>query len=327
MFARRSLFTSLASSIVVGMNASTSHENKSADIRYTRAVSRLGMKCGGCELVEIAGIGGMNTSYVAHDVHGNVFVVKIPHDSRDPRAIVALHREYEASRRIKHRNVVEIHEMGQTESGDLYLLMDYVDGQTFDERRLQCGGRLPISDVLDCAIQVAAMLETVHAANVVHVDINLGNILLANGSDVVSAYMIDFGAAKISATTNAPAFDDPRAKQSNQFTGTFGCAAPEQFGNYAKIDERTDLYALAAMMHMGLTGQYPNAIVPGKMNLLEWVGRRCIDQTAPIATLAPIPQPVAEVIDKALRLDPSDRFADASSFREALERARQRAGV
>jgi hypothetical protein len=157
--------------------------------------------------------------------------------------------ESHAAAALDHPNILPVFDAGQTE-GILYLATRLVDG--LDLRRLLAReGMLPVQRALGIASQVGAALDLAHSRGLVHRDVKPANILLVprenRGDD--HAYLIDFG---ISKRENA----DVAHTGTGEFIGTAAYAAPEQIGG-ARVDGRTDQYALACVLYECLTGGPP----------------------------------------------------------------------
>ncbi len=146
--------------------------------------------------------------------------------------------EARAIARLDHENVVKVLDVVEDE-GHLCILMEYVAGQTLQER-LTDGEPLPLKKALRIALQTARALEAAHAESVVHRDVKPANIILAAGSETVK--VVDFGLAGPKALANragTPLYMSPEACQGK------------------RIDEKSDVYALGVCLYQMLTGKLP----------------------------------------------------------------------
>ena len=140
-------------------------------------------------------------------------------------------REARAVNRINHENIVEITDYGDTEDGRVFLVMEYIPGDSLLQRISR--GALPPIDALEIASQVAAGLARAHQMGVVHRDLKPDNVILvrdANGADRVK--ILDFGIAKM--------LDMPSLTATDKVFGTPGYIAPE-YAAGSPIDGRADL--------------------------------------------------------------------------------------
>ena len=222
-------------------------------------------------------------------------------------AVARFHREARAVARLKHPNIVPIYDIG-THGGHHYFAMEFVDGQALStaisERKISTPEALAITEFL------ADALESAHVAGVIHRDIKPSNILLdRNGQP----HITDFGLAK--------QIDlDTKYTMSGTTLGTPAYMPPEQArGEIEKIDARSDVYALGAVLYELLTGQTPFA---GR-SLLEVVVAVINEPVQPPRQLNPkIHRDVQTIVMKCLEKDPRLRYASAAELRDDISRFR-----
>jgi len=211
--------------------------------------------------------------------------------------------------RIRHENVITIHDFGTGKAGNSYLVMEYADeGSVAD--LLQREGRCPIPEAMELALGIAQALQAVHAKGILHGNIKPSNILLASGQDGTKAKLSDFGFP--------PATPEPEADRP-AFTGPLSYTPPEQLRGEA-LDPRADLYALGATLYEMLTGQPPFHMV--KLTTDE-VYRAITGQSpVPPSELNPDVSPeIDQLVLKALSKSPADRYPDARAMGQALAQA------
>src|SRR4030095_1362200 len=156
-------------------------------------------------------------------------------------------REARAVNRINHDNIVEITDFGETEDGLLYLVMEYVDGESL--LKAMASAPFETARALQIAGQVAGALGRAHQAGVVHRDLKPENIILVRrGGQADFVKILDFGIAKF--------LDAPSITGSQQIFGTPGYIAPEYIQS-ANIDGRADLYSLGVILYEMVTGALP----------------------------------------------------------------------
>lgn len=253
------------------------------------ADARVGQTVGRYAIEAVAGEGGMGVVYRARDLRldREVALKFLPAWlGRDPLAKERLLAEARAVSGLDHPNVCTLHEIAEGETGELFLVMPFYEGETLKARLER--GPLPAAEAVDIAQQVARGLAAAHARGVVHRDIKPGNLLLTPGGLVK---LLDFGIAKAT---------DLHLTRTGERLGTVAYMAPEQLAG-DPVDGRTDLWALGVVLHEMLTGRRPRLGEP--------------PDTMPTITS---PQ-VADLVRLLLRVDPAARPPDAEAVVHALE--------
>ena len=255
------------------------------------------------------GEGGMGVVYRArHVLIDRVVAVKlIRPDWRGETHLRAwMLREARAANRVDHAHIIDIHDIGETEEGELYLVMEYLVGQSLSSELAR--GTMQLSRGVDILEQMCAALARAHDLGVVHRDLKSDNILLTTrGGRKDFVKILDFGLAHLAM--------DPRLAPKGAVFGTPEYMAPEQ----ARGEEATaqsDLYALGVLFFEMLTGQLPFRS-DDRETLLE------MQRTA----IAPRPRsikpdvlPSAEsIVVKLLEKDRRKRFQDAHHLHEELK--------
>jgi len=221
-------------------------------------------------------------------------------------------REARAIGRVRHRNVVQLHEAGE-QDGCLYLILDLIMGGSLAER---VTGPLPERVAVELMEAVAQAVDQIHKAGILHLDIKPSNILLdglpGGPWDQVTPLLADFGIAR--------AGDDPGATATGLIgvRGTPSFMAPEQVGgDRAKIGPRSDVYALGATLYSLLTGRLPFQAA-SVIETLDLVRTR---EPAPPKTLVPgLPRDLETIALTCLRKDPRRRYASAEALAGDLKR-------
>ena len=192
------------------------------------------------------GHGGMGVVYTAHDprLDRQVAIKVLPPDlTRDETAKQRFLQEAKAASALDHPNICTIHEINETDDGQLYLVMAYYEGETLKERIER--GPLAVDDAIDIATQVGQGLAEAHGADIVHRDIKPANLLIARGGVVK---ILDFGLAKLAGTEGVT--------QTGTTVGTVAYMSPEQ-ARGKEVDHRTDIWSLGVVLYEMLAGTPP----------------------------------------------------------------------
>ncbi len=249
----------------------------------------------------------MGEVYRADDLRlGQPVAIKLLPESlaNDPQRLVQFHNEVRTARQVSHPNVCRVYDIGDmvstsgsTAQHQLYLTMEYVDGEDLASL-LKRIGRLPEDKALDIARQICAGLGAAHARGIIHRDLKPANVMLDGEGQ---ARLMDFGLASIGAT------NDVRA-------GTPAYMAPEQLSGTA-VTAQSDVYALGLVLYELFTGRRAfQAKTLGELVELQQSGTIPPPSTL-VSGLAPS---VERVILRCLAVDPSARPASALAVAAAL---------
>jgi serine/threonine protein kinase len=198
------------------------------------------------KILEKIGGGGMGIVYKAEDLKLDRFVaLKFlpPHLTTSDEEKQRFIHEAKAASSLDHNNICAIHEIDETEDGQLFISMAYYEGETLDKRIKD--KPLPIDEIFDIAIQIAQGLAKAHEKEIVHRDIKPANIMLTKEGVVK---VLDFGLAKLSTQT--------KLTKDSTTLGTISYMSPEQTKG-EKIDHRTDLWSFGVILYELLTGERP----------------------------------------------------------------------
>jgi len=254
---------------------------------------------GNYELISELGEGGMGIVYKARQASLDRIValkVLLPNLSRKDRFVQRFMREAKNAATLDHPNIVTIYEVGEHD-GSYYFSMKYVEGEDLDQ--LVEDGALSVDDASAIALQVAGGLAHAHQRGVVHRDIKPANIILDTSGRAV---ITDFGIAR--------AAWEERMTSTGMAVGTVEYMSPEQFKG-GDVDERSDVYALAATFYTLLTGSSP---FPGATTQ-EVMYRKFKEAPTPPTEVNPsLPAWVDRVIARAMADDPADRYPTTDDF-------------
>jgi tetratricopeptide (TPR) repeat protein len=264
------------------------------------------------------GEGGMGVVYVAEDtVLGRRVAVKIPHAGKDESHYRSRFlREARAVSKLRHENIAAVHDFGETDEGQPFIVMELVSGQTLGD--LLSGPGISVARAVEIARQTAEALSEAHRLGVVHRDIKPSNVVLDDSGTVK---VLDFGLAKQLHEEGAEAQTLLTARtRSDVVIGTPLYLSPEQ-ARGAKVDGRSDLFALGALLYECLTGRpaFSGA------NVIE-IGAQVLhfDPPPPSRFNPRVPAELDRLTLKALAKKPEDRFQTAADFAAELARMRSR---
>jgi tRNA A-37 threonylcarbamoyl transferase component Bud32 len=266
------------------------------------------------------GEGGMGTVYkVRHRDLDEVQIVKTlqAHLSSNPDLRERFINEARRGMKLRHPHIAGVHDFAVTADGTGYIVMEFVGGENLKDV-LAKKGPLPLELIGHVAEQALDALAYLHAEKFVHRDISPDNLMLtttAEGRPFVK--LIDLGIAKSLESGQT-------LTMTGQFVGKISYASPEQFGG--QLDGRSDLYSLGVVLYKLLTNADPftGATYHEIIRAHLFQPPRPFDVTAPGRV---IPEPVQQVIYRALEKDPDKRFADAAEFRDEVIEAFQLSAV
>jgi serine/threonine protein kinase len=281
----------------------------------------------GYEIVRRIGVGGMGAVYLARRERDAVWValkLMLAKIAVNENARVRFLRESSIVEQLVHPNIVSFYERG-SEGPSFYFTMEFCPGGSLGDLLARRGGKLPVEEACAIALQILDALAYAHerrvamempdgrsvqTRGVVHRDIKPMNVLLTGAERRWTAKLSDFGLAKCF-----------------QMAGLSGCtvtgdaagALPymprEQLLDFKNVLPVSDVWSMGATLYEMLVGSAPRDMPKERDPLAVILGGK----TVPVLERDPsIPVPIAEVVERALRDDPVERYGDAREFRDAL---------
>ncbi len=237
-----------------------------------------------------------------------------------PQVVNQFFQEARIIGKLRHPNVVELHDFGRTEEGYIYMAMELLGGETLAEH-LWNGSPPPVDRALRIFFQVAEALAAAHALGIVHADLKASNVLFVSSDrDDERVKVLDFGIARL----HDPSAWRATAPAGELLSGTPQYMSPEQVAG-EQVDPRTDVYAAGVLLFQLLTGRVPF----DHEDPLE-VCRMQREQRPPrLAEIVPdrrIPFAVEQLVERLLRKDPEGRPASAAELVEESKEILRRAG-
>jgi serine/threonine protein kinase len=256
-------------------------------------------------LVDFVGAGGMGEVYRAiHLKLDRVVAIKVLSEGGTPHLIERFHNEARLHARLQHPRIATLHDFLEV-SGQMCIVMEYVDGQSLDEH-IRFAGRLPAPDALRIFHGIVEGVAYIHSHGIIHRDIKSNNIKITAGGDVK---LLDFGIAR--------ADSSPRLTVVGDVVGTFQYLSPEQLTG-GTADHRSDIWALGVLLYEMLSGDVPfdgNSIG----TLYEKVTK---GDYQPASTYNTTVSPAVDgIIARCLTRNPAQRYQSAGELLHDVARA------
>jgi serine/threonine-protein kinase len=275
-------------------------------------------------LLRPLGAGGMGSVWAArNELTDRDFAIKflLPDLAKNKEALSRFFHEARACGQIKHPAVVDVYDMGQTEDGRPFLVMELLEGEGFDAR-LARAGTFPPADACAWVAFIARGLEEAHVRGLVHRDLKPQNIFFAldDRGDVVPK-LLDFGVSK---ATGVKSGADFVKTTTGAVLGSPAYMSPEQAQGETNVDGRSDVWALGVILYEALTGQIPFD-APNYNALMMTIMMRA---HRPVLELAPhVPIELGALIDHTLSKDKTARVGTARELADRLDAVVQRLGA
>jgi tRNA A-37 threonylcarbamoyl transferase component Bud32 len=260
------------------------------------------------EVLQKVGEGGMATVYRGrHTTLDRDVAIKVlhPHLSSSTRNRTRFAREARAIEHLRHRNILEIFDYSGIDSGDCYIITEFVEGQTLSAL-VEQRGHLPSEVVARLGIELCAALSFAHDAGILHRDLKPDNVMVRADGTVK---LMDFGIARF--------LDESQVTLTGALVGSPAFMSPEQAVE-GVLDRRSDLFSLGTMLFYLVSGQLP--FTGSNPSLIL---KNVIEGNRPnVAEIMPAISPaLADAIERLMATDPSARFDHAAATAEALQGA------
>jgi serine/threonine-protein kinase len=275
---------------------------------------RLGEQLGQYIVVARVADGAMGRVYEGrHPETKARMAIKVLHHevAKDQVPVERLKREFETTQMFDHPNIVDVLELGETGDGSWFMTMEYLQGEELGQL-LQRDGPLPPERLVRLVCQVALALEHAHSFGVIHRDLKPDNIFLARSDEGDVAKILDFGSVKLQMETG------PKLTAFGTTLGSPYYMSPEQAMGKHDVDQRTDVFALAAIIHEMITGKvafYGEGVAEILMKIVN-------ESPPPASSLNPAyPPALDDVLDKGLRKEKERRHGSTTELARAVLQA------
>jgi serine/threonine-protein kinase len=254
--------------------------------------------------------GGVGTVYAAtHENDGSRAAIKVLHPelSRDTDTRSRFLQEGYAANQVNHPGVVRILEDDTTEDGHPYIVMELLEGELLEARRIRKGGKLPIADVYEVAEQLLDMLAAAHEKRIVHRDIKPDNLFITHEGRLK---VLDFGLAQVKSS-----FRNEQTA-TGFLLGTPGFMSPEQaVGDRRQIDAQTDIWSVGATRFTLLSGV---PVHPGESAAEMLMAAAKLPPRSLETVTNGLNPRLVKVVDRAVAFAKADRWPNARTMQLAL---------
>jgi len=264
------------------------------------------------QMEALLGKGGMGAVYRArHILLGDQVAIKVlPQEVRsNPEWLRRFRREGQAARRFRHPNAVTVYDLRTAADGTIYMVMEYVEGNTLDHE-LKTRGRFTAAETLEILTPIMSVLDTAHSMGVVHRDLKPENIMVGkpaeSGEPVVK--LLDLGIAKMREIAGDNG-GNTALTMAGQVLGTPYYMSPEQWGEIPRdgsteIDGRADIYSLGLVFYEMISGR---RCFSGD-TLHELRREHVTTKPRPLHEVVPdVPRGFSDAIERATAKDRGDR--------------------
>ena len=272
---------------------------------------RTGQRFGAYAIGAHVADGSMGAVYEAHHRETRERVaIKVlhPNIARDEVAAERFRREYETASSLRHANIIDVHDFGETEDGAEFMTMEFLDGEEL-RLLLDRQGALPPARTVRIVCQIASALQHAHRDGVIHRDLKPENIFLCSGANGDEIRILDFGSVKLQVESG------PKLTMLGTTLGSPYYMSPEQAMGKRDVDPRTDVFALAAITHELATGE----VAFGGDQIAEILHKIVSEDPPPVSIANPdYPWAFDAVVRKGLQKDKQERFGSSADLAQAM---------
>ena len=237
----------------------------------------------------------------------------LPEMQAVPGMLSLFAREAKAAAGIRSEHVPQVFDVGTDDAIGPYMVMEYLAGRDL-RALLDLEGRLPAARAIDYILQACEALAVAHAQGVIHRDIKPGNLFLTRQGELEVIKLLDFGVSK-AALTGRLFGGELSGEEAAALKGTPLYMAPEQIHAPEQVDQRSDIWALGAVLYELVTG---HSVFPQTSDLAALLFSICDTAPPPLAAHCSGLSPLQGVIDQCLDKNPARRFQNVAELAYAL---------
>jgi len=260
----------------------------------------------------LLGAGGMGEVYRAENTaFGRVVAIKMLREeyAETPEVVDRFKREAQAANIVRHPNVVDILDIGQTEDGTPFIVQEFLEGQDLAAYAHASGGRLGIQEAIALLVPVVDAVAFAHERNVLHRDLKPENIFLARTANGVVPKLLDFGISRIMTA------EEQRMTATGMSIGTPAYMSPEQIRADKVIDARSDVWSIGVILHELLSGALPFQSEAQSGLFVKIV----TEPPVPLDVAVPgAPKEMVAIVDRCLRAKMTERYSSAAELARDL---------
>ncbi len=273
-----------------------------------------GIVAGAYVLEEVLGVGGVGVVVRARRIaDGREVAIKLLRSAQDETLAHRMHREAEAAASIRGPRFVEVLELGHSEPGIPFIVMECLKGETLAARLSR--GPMPVDECVRYVLETCEGLAAAHARGVIHRDIKPSNVFLVlDGLGGCSVKILDLGISMIKPPDGD--VDLTQLTTASVVLGTPAFASPEQLTAPHEVDARTDIWSLGVMLYSMLAGVRPftgDSLPQLCASVFNATPRRLSE------VRGDVPGELADVVARCLEKDRKERFSDVTSLARALQ--------
>lgn len=237
----------------------------------------------------------------------------LPEMQAVPGMLALFAREAKAAAGIRSEHVAQVLDVGTDDALGPYIVMEYLEGRDL-RVLLDSEGRLPVARAIDYILQACEALAVAHVRGVIHRDIKPGNLFLTRQGELEIIKLLDFGVSK-AALTGRLFGGELSGEEAADLMGTPLYMSPEQVDAPERVDERSDIWALGAVLYELVTG---HSVFPGSDDLPTLLRGICDTAPPPLSEHGAELSPLQGIIDQCLDKNPARRFQNVAELAYAL---------
>jgi serine/threonine-protein kinase len=236
----------------------------------------------------------------------------LPDAGKNPEVVARFSREARAAARIRGQHVARVSDVGTLESGQPYMVMEYLEGQDL-EAILKTRGALPVEEAVHYVIQACEAVAEAHSVGIVHRDLKPANLYLADrpgGGHRIK--VLDFGISKVAA--GEVSVEDASLTKTNAIMGSPTYMSPEQLRSSRDVDARSDIWSIGVVLYELVGGRVPfcsDTIPEVCASILK-------DPPVPLSAMCDVPEALEAAIFRCLEKEAGARFATIAELVEAI---------